>query len=104
MSAITGRWFPPNKQIGKWGVDWLHVSLPTTDLRHQLADQLDYISRVYGSHEAIEFRNYLLWAGSVSQQDSFSSLRRKDRINDQRSSYQCQINGSIEGWGMGAFS
>jgi hypothetical protein len=63
MSAITGIYHPAKKVYGQWAVDWLHGWDRWTTPRHHLAVQLQAIRKEYGSHEAIEFRNYLLWLG-----------------------------------------
>lgn len=62
MSAITGRWSPPNKGIQGWAIDWLHGASCSSP-RFHLANQLTYIRKAHGPHEASEFRNYLLWLG-----------------------------------------
>lgn len=62
MHAITGNYTPPNKGIAAWSIDWLHGFLGTSP-RYHLAQQLRYIHRAHGAHEAKEFRDYLLWIG-----------------------------------------
>ena len=63
MAAITGNYTPPNKGIGDWAIDWLRISDRWTSPRKFLAEQLRYIRKAHGTHEAREFRSYLLWIG-----------------------------------------
>ena len=61
MAAILGRWTPPNRSIERWAIDWLAVSERWSSPRKYLAEQLRYVRLNHGTHEASEFRNYLLW-------------------------------------------
>jgi hypothetical protein len=63
MSAITGRWLAPSKQVATLAVDWLHGPHRWTSPRYHLATQLRQIRQAFNSHEAREFRSYLLWLG-----------------------------------------
>lgn len=63
MSAITGQYKAPNKGIGAWAIDWLHGSHRWSSPRIHLANQLRYIRKAHGTHEAREFSDYLTWIG-----------------------------------------
>lgn len=64
MAAITGNYRPPNKGIGQWTVDWLNNGLTRwKSPRVHLANQLKYIRKAHGRHEAKEFGDYLQWLG-----------------------------------------
>jgi hypothetical protein len=61
MTAILGRWTPPNQGVWGWCIDWRMASGCWTSPRKHLAEQLRYLRLNHGTHEASEFRNYLLW-------------------------------------------
>jgi hypothetical protein len=65
MAAITGNWTAPNKGIQQWAIEWLHRGPKNGNSpRTRLASELKYVRDNHGAHEAIEYRNYLLWLGS----------------------------------------
>ena len=63
MASITGNWSAPNKGIRSWVNDWLYRSSTWSSPRKRLAEELRYIRKAHGVHEASEYRCYLLWIG-----------------------------------------
>lgn len=64
MAAITGQYKPARRVYWDWINDWRNDGNERwTSPRFHLAAQLNKIRKENGSHEAIEFRNYLKWLG-----------------------------------------